>query len=265
MSIFGTITKTVFAFGKENGPTICAVGSGACTVLAIVAGSKATLKASEIVEAHRDGMKSEDETERREETLKVVKELTPVYAPTVVLGVSSLVLLYASNRMHLKREAALLAAANLTEMAYKSYADKVKEIAGEETDTKVKEAVQEDFANDILKDLPAADPIDTFTYTGKGEDAVIDMWTGRKFRSSVIAIREALVTLNYRLQSEMRVTLNDLYYELGLDSIGAGEVMGWRAEDGPIEASFKSIMKGDIPYVVLDYYVRPRVIAYGDY
>ena len=262
MNMLKKIATTVMLFGKENAPTICAVGSGVCTVLAVVEGSKAALKASEIVEAHRDGLESEDQAERREETLAVVKEAAPVYAKTAIFTGGSIALALMSNHMHLKKEAALIAAANLTEMAYKNYADKVKEIAGEDVEEKVKEAVRED----TVKDLPVgSDPIDTFVNTGKGEDAVIDVWTGRKFRSSAIAIREAIVNLNYRMQSEMTVTLNDLYSELGLDSIGAGEVMGWRAEDGPIEVSFKSIMRDNEPYIVLDYYVRPRVVAYGRY
>lgn len=262
MNMLKKIATTVMLFGKENAPTICAVSSGVCTVLAVVEGSKATLKASKIVEAHRDGLESEDQIERREETLAVVKEAAPHYAKTAIFTGGSIALALMSNHMHLKKEAALIAAANLTEMAYKNYADKVKEIAGEETEEKVRESVREEAIEDIPE---GSDPFDSFVNTGKGEDAVIDMWTGRKFRSSAIAIKEAVVNLNYRMQTEMTVTLNDLYSELGLDSIGCGDVMGWRAEDGPIEVSFKPIMRGNQTILVLDYYVRPRVVAYGHY
>lgn len=262
MNMLKKLATTMWLVGKENAPTICAVGAGVCTVAAIVEGSKATLKASEIVEAHRKGLESEDQTERREETMEVVKEAAPLYTKTVILGVSSIVLIFASNHMHLKKEAALIAAANLTDMAYKTYSDKVREIAGEETEEKVRDAVREEAADDIPE---GSDPFDSFVNTGKGEDAIIDMWTGRKFRSSVIAIKEAIVNLNYRMQTEMTVTLNDLYSELGLDSIGCGDVMGWRAEDGPIEVSFKPIMRGNQTIIVLDYYVRPRVVTYGRY
>lgn len=36
MNMLKKIATTVMLFGKENAPTICAVGSGVCTVLAVV-------------------------------------------------------------------------------------------------------------------------------------------------------------------------------------------------------------------------------------
>lgn len=268
MNMLKKIATTVMLFGKENAPTICAVGSGVCTVLAVVEGSKAALKASEIVEAHRDGLESEDQAERREETLAVVKEAAPVYAKTAIFTGGSIALALMSNHMHLKKEAALIAAANLTEMAYKNYADKVKEIAGEETSEKIEEAVAKEKVDKAVADLPVtegSDPIDAFEWTGLGEDPFIDKWTGRKFRCSEISIREAMVKLNYRMQSEMKICLNDLYSEIGLSEADSGEYNGWGADDGVIEPVFRAIRRGDRTYTVLGFNIGPHLVYNNRY
>lgn len=262
MNMLKKIATTVMLFGKENAPTICAVGSGVCTVMAVVEGSKAALTASKIVEAHRDGLESEDQTERREETLAVVKEAAPVYAKTAIFTGGSIALALMSNHMHLKKEAALIAAANLTEMAYKNYADKVKEIAGEDVEEKVQEAAAEERAEHAVQAV-SKDSLETFEWTGMGEDPFIDAWTKRKFRCSEIAIREAMVKLNYRMQSEMKICLNDLYSEINLDEADSGEYNGWRAEDGIIEPRFKAQRVGDKTYTVLEYSMRPHLV-YND-
>ena len=260
MNMLKKLTATMWLAGKENAPTICAVASGVCTVMAVVEGSKATLKASEIVEAHRDGLESEDQAERREATLNMVKEAAPVYAKTVIFTGASLGLLFASNKMHLKREAALLAAANLTEMAYKSYADKVREIAGEETSEKIDEEFAKERAEKVTDGITDED---ISIWTGSGDEPFIDSWTGRKFRGSQVSIREALVELNTRKLSEWRVYMNDFYALINVPEVDAGEYIGWKSEDGVIEPRFRTTVIDNRAYTVLEYNIRPHLV-YND-
>ena len=257
MNMLKKLTATMWLAGKENAPTICAVASGVCTVMAVVEGSKATLKASEIVEKHQEGMESEDQTERREATLNMVKEAAPVYAKTVIFTGASLGLLFASNKMHLKREAALLAAANLTEMAYKNYADKVREIAGEETSEKIDEECAKERAEKVTDCITDED---ISIWTGTGDEPFIDSWTGRKFRGSQISIREALSDLNNRKLSEWRIYLNDFYDLIHVPEVEAGEYIGWKSEDGIIEPRFRTTIINNTTYTVLEYNIRPHLV-----
>lgn len=257
MNMLKKLTATMWLAGKENAPTICAVASGVCTVMAVVEGSKATLKASEIVEKHREGMESEDQTERREATLNMVKEAAPVYTKTVIFTGAALGLLFASNKMHLKREAALLAAANLTEMAYKSYADKVREIAGEETSEKIDEECAKERAEKVTDSITDED---ISIWTGTGDEPFIDSWTGRKFRGSQVSIREALSDLNNRKLSEWRIYLNDFYDLIHVPEVEAGEYIGWKSEDGIIEPRFRTTIINNTTYTVLEYNIRPHLV-----
>lgn len=59
--------------------------------------------------------------------------------------------------------------------------------------------------------------------------------------------------------SEMFITINDLYYELGLSRIELGDEMGWAIDDGLIEVSFSTqLTENDEPCLVLNYNVTPK-------
>ena len=61
--------------------------------------------------------------------------------------------------------------------------------------------------------------------------------------------------LSRAMLEEIYVTLNEFYYEIGLDSIGVGEDLGWNIDDGLIELSFSSQVTADgTPCLVVNYY-----------
>ena len=58
--------------------------------------------------------------------------------------------------------------------------------------------------------------------------------------------------------NEMDVSLNDFYYEIGLDGISIGEELGWNVNEF-IELNFSSQLASDgTPCLVLNYLVPPR-------
>ena len=75
----------------------------------------------------------------------------------------------------------------------------------------------------------------------------------------VDTIKKAINTINRRLTYENYVSLNELYSEIGLDSVKNGDLIGWNLDQGLIEPTFDTCLaENDEPCVVIDYYVAPR-------
>ena len=114
----------------------------------------------------------------------------------------------------------LAGAYKLSEEKLKTYEEKAKEILGDKKADEVHDAV----AKELTPDVPTDESL--IVRTGKGIQLCYDMFSGRYFYSSVEAIRTAESTLNKALVSGDGVTLNELYYELGLPEIKMGEAFG---------------------------------------
>lgn len=123
---------------KHHAPTILtclgAVGVVATAVLAV----KATPKALQVLEAAKDE-KGEDLT-----MLEKINVAGPLYFPAALTGVATLACIFGSNALNRKQQAALMSAYTMLDSTYKSYQRKVRELYGEEADTKVKEALEQD-------------------------------------------------------------------------------------------------------------------------
>ena len=72
-------------------------------------------------------------------------------------------------------------------------------------------------------------------------------------------ITESINELKRQMLSNMYISLNDFYYELGLDSTKLGDALGWHVDDGLIDVSFSSqLANGETPCLVLDYQIAPQ-------
>ena len=61
----------------------------------------------------------------------------------------------------------------------------------------------------------------------------------------------------------MYVSLNDFYYELGLENIELGEELGWNVNNGLVELNFSSQLSSDeTPCLVMNYNIAPRYDYY---
>ena len=99
----------------------------------------------------------------------------------------------------------------------------------------------------------------TVIITSNGNTLCKDSVSGRYFRSDVDTIKKAINTINRRLTYENYVSLNELYSEIGLDSVKNGDLIGWNLDQGLIEPTFDTCLaENDEPCVVIDYYVAPR-------
>lgn len=228
-----TAAKTV----AKNSPAILTgLGiAGFCTTVVMTA--KAAPAAGKVHEYHEgdradieyartttDMTKEQHRKEIASTYICEAKDLLPLYGPPVAVGVMSIACFIGANKINADRQAALLAAYSLSEKTLATYQQKVIEKLGEEEH----EALLADATRDIVRsEVPEgydkdSDPIPMNMVR------VYDNVTGRYFYSSKERIMAAESAVNKRLISEMRVTLQEFYYELGLEErFNLGECMGW--------------------------------------
>ena len=95
--------------------------------------------------------------------------------------------------------------------------------------------------------------------TEKGNTLCYDAISGRYFKGDIDKIKKAEYELNRQMRDEMYISLNDFYYEIGLDNIKIGDELGWNIDDGYIDLSFSSQLASDgTPCLVIDYSIAPR-------
>ena len=173
--------------------------------------------------------------------------------PAAVTAMASVTCLIGASSVNLRRNAALTAAYKLSETALTEYKDKVVETIGEEKEKVIREKV----AEDKIKKQPVNN--NEVIITEKGNTLCFDSISGRYFRSDMDIIKKAENELNRRMLSDMYISLNEFYDELGLDHISIGDELGWNIDDGLIKLEFSSHLASDgTPCVVVEYGIAPN-------
>ena len=196
-------------------------GSIAATVFAV----KATPKAIKLVEERKEKENKEHLT-----PLETIETTWKCYVPSAVILLTSAACTIGSCSMSTKRYAALTAAYKIAETTYNDYHEKVVETIGEEKNKEIKDS------------------------TGRGAVLCLDSLSGRYFRSSSNAIIEAQNVINKKLNSDLYVSLNELYDELGLERTLLGDELGWPSSGILLDLSnFDSEIVGGEPVLVVNY------------
>lgn len=259
------LTKNLAGVISENSPTILTSLAVAGLISTSVLAVKATPKAlflidDELYKRYGEDMYGEYGNTVSERLASIPKrELIRItwkcYIPASAVGFASICCIVYANSIHLRRTAALASLYGITEAALKEYQAKVVETIGKSKELKVRDEI----AGDRIKaNPPGANQI---IITNKGDVLCYDSITGRYFKSSVEQIRRALNSLNQRLMSEMFISLNELYYELGLASTKLGDELGWDLDKGLIEISFSTqLSEQEEPCLVMNYEVFPKFI-----
>ena len=88
-----------------------------------------------------------------------------------------------------------------------------------------------------------------------------DSFSGRYFNSDIEKFRRSINEFIQNRLQDMWVTLNDLYYELGLSSTKLGDLLGWDMDTGNVKVSFSTqLTEEGEPCLVLNYDVAPKFI-----
>lgn len=214
------------------------------TILAV----KATPKALKLIE---------DAQYKKGDNLTAVEKVKAAwkpYIPAAVTCIASAGCIIGANSVHLKRNAALATAYQLSSTALSEYKEKVVETIGE----KKEQAIREKVAAEKVEKNPVESK--DIIITGKGLTLFYDATFGKYFESDLESVKKSINNLNYRLLSEEYVSLNDFYDEIGVDRVEIGEEVGWNVgRDGMVDIAFGTAMSTDNrPCITLQYHVAPR-------
>ena len=95
--------------------------------------------------------------------------------------------------------------------------------------------------------------------TERGNTLCYDAVSGRYFKSDIDKLKKAANELNRQMRDEMYISLNDFYYEIGLNPVSIGDELGWNIDQGYIDLSFSSQLADDgTPCLVIEYHIAPR-------
>jgi hypothetical protein len=175
------------------------------------------------------------------------------YLPALGTGLITVGCIIGANHISSRRNAMLVSLYSLTETAFKEYQEKVVETIGRNKEI----AVRDEIAGDHIRANPVSK--NDIILTGKGEVLCYDTMSGRYFKSNVDRIKRVENDLNRDLRSEMFMTLNEFYEQLGLDHIALGEGVGWNIDKGYLKIVFSAqVSDTDEPCIVLNYDVVPK-------
>ena len=243
-NIFRSVSKGLGKHGPAILTGIGITGMAVATVLAI----KSTPKAVRLIEEKKKADDVEELTKK-----EIVETLWKCYVPTAVAFTLSAACIIFSSHTNLRRNTALATACTLAETTLKNYREEVVNIIGEEKEHKIRDAV----SKKAVENNPPQNK--EVINLGKGGVLCYDLISGRYFNSDTTEIQKAVNEINRQLVREVCVSLNELYYELGLSPTRIGETLGWNVDDGLIEVRFSSLLADDgTPCLVLDYINPPR-------
>lgn len=249
-NLFGKVLN----FTKEHNPEIL-VGLGVAgmmtsTVLAV----KTTPKALDIIEDKKADLGVTYLTRK-----EIAQATWKLYAPSIGVGLASAACIILGTSNSIKRNTALATVYALSESTLREYQSKAKEMLGEEKSAELDREVEKSRVRKReVTTVVETEGSEYIHHTGNGDTLVYDSLSGRYFRSSMNAIESAVNLINKSLLNDYIMTLNEFYNELGVPTIGAGSLIGWKSDKELLEVSFESdVDKHGNPYLILSYKNRP--------
>ena len=229
---------------RDNSSTILTALAVSGTITTAYLAAKATFK---IGYDKRAG----DEAGRHPATPKeYVKKYWRGYIPTAVSGTVTVACIVTASKINSRRAAALTAAYSLSEKAYSEYREKVIETLGEKKEKKVRDELAEARINNNPP------PNSNVVLAGTGDVLCCEAWTGRYFLSNMETLRQAVNTVNAKINRENEATLSDFYYLIGLPTTSSSSYSGWTS-DKLMKIDPSAILHEGRPCMVFEYnYVK---------
>ena len=236
---------------RKHSPEILMVAGVIGTVAGAVMACKETLELEDVLdECKQEKMELEEQYAMCEQysedalkkdqvklTIKQAVKIVKLYAPSVIMEVTSIGVIFASNDIMRKRNASMAAAYATLNSMYKRYRQNVIESYGEEVDKDMRFGVKHEKVTEIDEDgnkvkvdarivdldntaLAISDYSRFFQSGCKGFDA-------SSGRYNLLYLKGIQAMFNNKLIADGYVMLNDVYRELGFDTIPEGWSIGW--------------------------------------
>lgn len=246
-----TMAKSVWAGAKKHSPEIL-IGMGiAGAASSVIFAVKATPKAMILLEEKRQELGVE-----KLEAKEIIKTAAPVYIPTAVSFGVSVACIVGASSVNARRNAALTAAYTLSESTLRTYRDKVLETVGEDKEREIRQKAA------IEQQQSTPEPQTLVVSSAAGQLKCFDSLSGRYFVSTKNEIDKAVNEFNRQLRDDMRISLNDWYDLIGLDTNKLGDMLGWDIERGYVETCYASRLDEEgMPCLVVNYVEPPHYIG----
>ena len=236
---------------RKHSPEILMVAGVIGTVAGAVMACKETLELEDVLdECKQEKMELEEQYAMCEEysedalnkdkvklTIKQAAKIVKLYAPSVIMEVTSIGVIFASNDIMRKRNASMAAAYATLNSMYKRYRQNVIESYGEEVDKDMRFGVKHEKVTEIDEDgnkvkidarivdldntaLAISDYSRFFQSGCRGFDE-------NSGRYNILYLKGIQAMFNNKLIADGYVMLNDVYRELGFDTIPEGWSIGW--------------------------------------
>lgn len=241
MGLPAIISRATKTLSKNSSHILTGFGIAGIFATAVLA-VKATPKALLLIE--------EEEAITKKE---IISTCWMLYLPAALTGVVSAACIIGAHSIDLRRTAAFASLYSIAEKALTEYQHKVIETIGENKERKVRDEIDKErviFSDS--NDIEIAERC-------KGDVLCFDSFAGRQFYSDIEKIKQAIEKLNRTLRSDGFISLNELYYELGLEGSDLGNLMGWDVDRGYIDVSYSSqLMPDGTPCLVMNLRTYPR-------
>ena len=236
---------------RKHSPEILMVAGVIGTVAGAVMACKETLELEDVLdECKQEKNELEEQYAMCEEysedalkkdqvklTIKQVAKIVKLYAPSVIMEATSIGVIFASNDIMRKRNASMAAAYATLNSMYKRYRQNVIESYGEEVDKDMRFGVKHEKVTEVDEDgnkvkidarivdldntaLAISDYSRFFQAGCKGFDA-------SSGRYNLLYLKGIQAMFNNKLIADGYVMLNDVYRELGFDTVPEGWSIGW--------------------------------------
>lgn len=257
-NIINSATKTFHRVGfqiKKHSPEILLVTGITGVVTSAVMACKATTKVDAIVEETKksidmihEGMeagnicdvKYTEEDGKKDLAIVYIQtgvKFAKLYGPSVLLGLTSIGCILASNNIIHKRNVALSAAYTAIDRSFKGYRSRVIERFGESMDRElryniktqeVKETVVDEETGKKKTVKSTVSVVDPNTYSDYARffDEYCAGWT-KDAEYNLMFLRQQQNYANELLKSRGHLFLNEVYDMLGIDRTKAGNIVGW--------------------------------------
>lgn len=269
-NIVNSATKTFHRIGfkiKKHSPEILLVTGITGVVTSAVMACKATTKVDDIVEESKNtidlihegmetgnirGVEYTEEDGKKDLSIVYVRtgvKFAKLYGPSVLLGLTSIGCILASNNIIHKRNVALSAAYTAIDRSFKGYRSRVIERFGENMDRELRYNIKTQEVKETVVDeetgkkktvkstVSVVDP-NTHSDYAKFFDEYCAGWT-KDAEYNLLFLRQQQNYANELLKSRGHLFLNEVYDMLGIDRTKAGNIVGWvYDEEHPIGDNF---------------------------
>ena len=218
---------------KEHSSLLLAVGAGVGVVstayLAAVAGQRA--------------QRVLDQQIQPVEIKERVRLVWKFFLPPAGAAAVTVVCVAGVKRIDAGKTLAAQTAFAVSQRAYENYRAQVVEELGEKRDQSILSKVAE---KEIANKPPVA------LVVGDGSVACCELWTMRYFTSNKQALEAAVNAINKKILAHDYATMDDLYYELGLELTHSSGHSGWTS-GRLLELEYSSILHDGKPYLAFGY------------